>query len=57
MRGYQHAASPVDAILQNDEVILARELVLVYAVQTTLLRRAAQPIAVWQQTGILWIIS
>lgn len=57
MSRYQHAASPVYAILDNDEIVLAGKLMLIYTVQAALLGRAAQAIAVWQETGILQHIS
>ena len=47
MRRYQHAAAAVYPILYYDKVVVAGELVLVYAMQATLLGRAAQPVAVW----------
>jgi hypothetical protein len=46
VRRYQHAASAIDAILHNDEVVLARKLVLINAVEAALLWRAAHAIAV-----------
>lgn len=57
MRRYQHAASAVDAIFYDNEVIVAGILMLVYAVQTTLLRRAAKAVAIRQETCILGEIS
>jgi hypothetical protein len=45
----QHAAAAVDAILYDDEVVVAGELMLIYAVQTPLLGRATKAIAVRQQ--------
>lgn len=47
MRGYQHAASPINAVFNDNKIVLARELMLIYAVQAAFLRCAAQPIAVW----------
>jgi hypothetical protein len=50
---YQHAASAVDTVLYEDKIKVAWVLVLVYTMEATLLRRAAQAIAVWHKTGIL----
>jgi hypothetical protein len=49
----EHAATPVDAIIDNVEVVVAGELVFVYAVKPTLLRCAAEAIAVGDETCIL----
>ena len=57
MRWYQHAASAVDTIFDDNEVIVAGKLVLIYAVQTTLLGRAAKAVAIRQETCILGEIS
>lgn len=57
MMRYQHAAPAVDAIFYDNKVIVAGELVLVYAVQTTLLRRAAKAVAIRQEACILGEIS
>ena len=53
----EHAAAPVDAIVDDVEVVVARKLVFVYAVQSSLLGRAAWAITVWDETYILNSVS
>jgi hypothetical protein len=53
----EHAAAAVDAVVDSEEVVVAWELVLVYAVQSTLLGRTAQAVAVCNKTAILQSVS
>jgi hypothetical protein len=49
----KHAAAAIDAVVDSEEVVVAWELVLVYAVQSTLLGRTAEAVAVCNKTAIL----
>jgi hypothetical protein len=42
----QHAAPMIDAIIDDEEVVVARKKVLVYTVQSALLWRTAEAIAI-----------
>lgn len=42
----QHTAPTIDAIVHNEEVVVAREQVFVYTVQSALLWRATEAIAI-----------
>jgi hypothetical protein len=53
----EHAAAAIDAVVDSEEVVVAWELVLVYAVQSTLLGRTAQAVAVCNKTAILQSVS
>ena len=53
----QHAIPAVDAIVDDEEIILSRELMFVYTVHASLGRCAAQAVAGWDQTGILQSVS
>jgi hypothetical protein len=57
VRWPEHATAPVDSIVDDEKVIVARELVLVYAVQSTLLWCTAKSITVGDKAGILVGIS
>jgi hypothetical protein len=57
MRWSKHAAAAINAIVDDEEVVVAWELVFVYAVQAALLRGAAEAIAVRDETGILLVVS
>jgi len=48
----QHAGAAVNAVLDDDEVVVFGKLVFVYAVQAPLLGRAAHTVTVPDQTGI-----
>jgi hypothetical protein len=49
----QHTAPPINAIINNEKVIILREEVLVYAVQSSLLGCAAEPVAGRDEARIL----
>jgi hypothetical protein len=53
----KHAAAAIDAVVDSEEVVVAWELVLVYAVQSTLLGRTAEAVAVCNKTAILQPVS
>lgn len=53
----EHAATPVDAIVDDEEVVVAGELMFVYAVHAALLGSAAEAVAPWDKTCILKIFS
>jgi hypothetical protein len=53
----KHAAAPINAIVHDEEVVVARKLVFVYAVQSSLLWCATWAITVWDKACILNEIS
>ena len=53
----EHAAATINAVVDSEEVVVAWKLVLVYAVQSTLLGRAAEAVAVCDKTAILQSVS
>lgn len=57
MRWSEHAAAVINAIVDDEEVVVAGKLVFVYAVQPSFLGRAAKAIAVRNETAILNSVS
>lgn len=57
MSGSQHAVPAINAIVNDEEVVVLWELVLVYAMHTALRRSAAKTIASWDKAGVLHLVS
>jgi hypothetical protein len=53
----KHATPPIDAIVDDEEVVVAGKVVFVYAVEPAFLRRATQAVALCGETCILRTIS
>ena len=53
----QHATAAINAMFDNEKVVVARKLMLVYAMQATLLWSTAGPVARGYKTGVLSAIS
>jgi hypothetical protein len=53
----KHATPPIDAIVDDEEVVVAGKVVFIYAVQPTFLGCAAEAVALCGETCILKLIS
>jgi hypothetical protein len=57
MRRLEHAATVINSIVDNEEVVVAGKLVFVYTVQSAFLGCAAEAITIWNEACILNEIS
>lgn len=48
MSSDEHTVSSIDAVFDNDKIVVAGKLVLIDAMHAALLRRAAETVASWE---------